>query len=323
MSVSVALCTHNGGRFIGAQLRSILQQSSPVDELVISDDDSADDTLEAARAVVGAGVPLTVRWLKHRPALGVTRNFECAVGAAQGDLIALSDQDDVWHPDKIERAVRLFADEPGALLMFTDARLVDEAASPLELSLFESLGLSERELGLIESGDGLAPFLRRNLATGATVVFRRELLELALPFPATWVHDEWLAVIAALHGGVRVLREQTVDYRQHGGNAIGVTEPTLGYKVKRMLQPRGRRNDELAQKFSELAARASSLGLAPELVGAVESKAAFERARANMPSSRAARIPAIARLSARGLYSRFASQGRLDILRDLLAPHGS
>ncbi|GAA4165533.1 glycosyltransferase family 2 protein [Gryllotalpicola daejeonensis] len=327
MTAAVALCTHNGARFLEPQLASMRTQSYQPAVVVLSDDASTDDTVALARrafagadSVVRADAP-QLRIIENRPALGVTKNFEGAVRAAAGtgaDLIALSDQDDVWHADKLERAARVFAADPAALLLFTDARLVDGRGAPLELGLFESLGVTEAELGLIESGDALPAFLRRNLATGATVVLRRELLELALPFPASWVHDEWLAIVAAVHGGVRVLREQTIDYRQHGGNEIGVNEPTLGYKIRRMLEPRGTRNELLAAKFADLAAWARATGLPADQLSQIEAKAAFELTRSRMPEARLARIPSILRLAARGLYPRYASQGTLDIARDLL-----
>jgi glycosyltransferase involved in cell wall biosynthesis len=318
-AVSVALCTRNGARFIEAQLASILVQSPAPSELVISDDDSTDGTPAIARAAIErTDAPPAVTWIENRPPLGVTRNFEAAIAATAGELIALSDQDDVWHEGKLARALELFAADPAALLVFTDARLVDAAGAPLGLSLFESLGITAAEFGAIESGDALAALLRRNLATGATVVFRRRLLELSRPFPDTWVHDEWLAVVAALNGGLRVLREQTVDYRQHGENEIGVVEPTLRYKIGRMLEPRGTRNDELAAKFTELAAWARGSGQPTDVMARLDAKARFERARAQLPGIRLARVPRVAALAARGLYPRFASQGWRDVARDLL-----
>jgi glycosyltransferase involved in cell wall biosynthesis len=315
--LSVALCTHNGERFIAAQLRSVLRQSVFPEQIVVSDDDSTDRTLEHVRLVL-TGAALEAVWIENRPPLGVTKNFEGAIAAATGDLIALSDQDDVWHQDKLARAMRVFDADPDALYLFTDARLIDADGAPLGLSLFESLGVSEAELGSIEAGEALPVLLRRNLATGATVVFRRELLDLALPFPDSWVHDEWLATVAALHGGLRVLREQTIDYRQHGANEIGVNEPTLAYKVSRMLRPRGDRNRELARKFGDLASWAAGRGYSEEICARLSEKAAFERARAEAPGIRIARLPRVLALAARGLYPRYASQGWLDVVRDLL-----
>lgn len=317
--LSVALCTRNGERYIEAQLASILGQTVEVDELVISDDDSSDRTIELAQATIGqTDAAPSVTWIENRPPLGVTKNFEGALAAATGDVVALSDQDDVWHPDKLERALRVFDADSDALLVFTDARLVDADGRPLGLGLFASLSATEAELGAVASGDAVSALLRRNLATGATVVLRRELLELALPIPPSWVHDEWLAMVAALHGGIRALREQTIDYRQHGANEIGVNEPTLAYRVGRMLRPRGDRNALLAAKFGDLARWAADRAYPADVLAQLRAKADFERARAEAPGIRLARLPRVVSLAARGLYPRFASQGWLDVVRDLV-----
>jgi glycosyltransferase involved in cell wall biosynthesis len=314
---SVVLCTRDGEKYIAEQLRSIRVQSAQIMELVLSDDDSSDRTLEIAQQAL-AGAQFSVLWSENHPALGITKNFESAIRRSSGDFVALSDQDDAWHPDKLTAALDVFRRDTDALLLFTDARLVDGAGKPLEQGLFESLRVSEAELAAIESGGAFPLLLRRNLVTGATVVFRRRLLDLALPFPVGWVHDEWLAMVAALHGGVRVLRRQTIDYRQHGSNQIGVMKPTLTYRVQRMLQSRGTRNEDLAQKFSELETRVEGFTRDRQMVAAVRAKARFERVRAAMPKARVARVPTVARLAVRGDYPRFASQGILDILRDLL-----
>jgi glycosyltransferase involved in cell wall biosynthesis len=106
-SISVALCTHNGERFITEQVRSILAQSYPPAELVLSDDASSDRTVAVATAIVEehnrdhGDVRLVV--MENRPALGVAANFAQAIAACTGDLVALSDQDDRWAPERLER----------------------------------------------------------------------------------------------------------------------------------------------------------------------------------------------------------------------------
>ncbi|MFC4243554.1 glycosyltransferase family 2 protein [Gryllotalpicola reticulitermitis] len=314
----MALCTRNGASYLTEQLHSVFTQTVPVAELIVSDDDSSDGTVAlAGRLAADAGVRMTL--LENRPPLGVTKNFEQAVRHATGDLVALADQDDIWHPDKLERATAVF-DDPSALLVHSDARLVGPDGEPLGSTMFEQLEVPDEELRLEESGRGFDAVLRRNLATGATVLFRRSLLERALPFPETWVHDEWLAAIAASYGGLRVLREPTVDYRLHGANQIGVEAPTLRRKVNRVVgEPRGDRNRVLALKFAELAARLAALDDVPDaLKAAANDKAQFERVRARMPRARALRTASVTRLMIAGGYGRFASRGRFDILRDLL-----
>ena len=152
LTVSVALCTYNGARFVAEQLRSILAQSSPADQIVISDDGSTDGTLEVVRAeLAAAGSALPEVIILENPApLGVTRNFEQAILACTGDLIVLCDQDDTWVPDRLARAEREFAARPDLLLLYSDASLVDEGGEHerCELTLVcELVRLSAGEVG--------------------------------------------------------------------------------------------------------------------------------------------------------------------------------
>lgn len=320
-SVSVAMATYNGERFVEEQLQSILDQTLPPLEVVVSDDGSTDDTLEVIRRVAAAHPgPTVVRILDDAGHLGVSGNFARAVEATTGEYIALSDQDDRWHPARVARAVAAFDADAELLLLHADADLVDTEGAPLGVTLLGSLGLSRQEHAEIDAGRGFAAYIRRNLATGATVTFRRTLLRSALPFPAEWVHDEWLAAIAAAVGTTRLDPAPVIDYRQHGGNEIGVTAPTLRYRIGRMLEPRGDRYRELAERSALLVDRLETLGAPREWRDLAAEKARFEAVRATYPEVPLFRLPAVLRELRRGSYSRLSSQGTLDVARDLLQP---
>ncbi|MFT2816920.1 glycosyltransferase family 2 protein [Leifsonia sp. A12D58] len=323
-SVSVALCTYNGARYIAPQLRSILAQGEQVAEIVVADDGSTDATLDIVRAIAAeskaVGSAIEFRILDGVGGNGVTKNFERAVAACRQDLIALSDQDDIWRTDRLALQLAQFEANDDLSLLFGDARLVDENGEPLGSTLFTTLEVDEDSVAAIHRGEAFDVLLRRNLVTGATVMFRRGLLEAALPFPAEWIHDEWLAIIAAATGRVDLLEHELTDYRQHGSNEIGVREPTLANKVKRVLQPRGERNRDLAVRSRLLKERIDALQPSYQLVHDVRGKADFEAFRADLPASRFRRMLPVMRRAFSGDYSRFASQGRIDILRDLLQP---
>lgn len=316
-AVGVALCTYEGERYVGEQLSSILAQDPAPAEIIVGDDGSSDRTVEIVTQTVAGTVPLTV--LPGAGRLGVTKNFERTVSAVSAPLVALSDQDDVWHPERLDRLVRIFDDE-SVLLVHTDARLVDSNGTPLGRTLFQDLEVSPEELRLEASRRPLDAFIRRNLATGATVVFRRSLVEAALPFPEDWVHDEWLATLAAALGQVRAVAEPTIDYRLHGANQIGVAAPTLRYKLSRVFEPRGDRNAVLARRFTQLAVRLEELGADESVCATARAKARFEDQRAALPRWRWRRLLRVLRLARSGGYTRYASRGRADIVRDLVQP---
>ena len=330
MKISVALGTHNGERFVGEQIASILSQTRPVDEIVLSDDASSDRTIEIVEAAVAAhrelrGVAPELVVLRNDPALRVTKNFEQALRHATGDLVALCDQDDVWHPTRIARLASKF-DDPNVLFVFSNARQVGAEGEYLGHDLFEAIAMNPHERGLVESGRVFEQFMRRNLATGATVMLRRSLVDAATPFPETWLHDEWLAVVAAAFDGVRKHDEALTDYRQHGNNQVGMTKIGLGRKFAMFAQPRTERNMRLFLRAQALDERIDSLaspidGAKPDVKyrEMAHQKYSFEQARQTYPEPRLKRItPVLTQLRA-GNYGRFGT-GLKDAVRNLLQP---
>ncbi|HEV7948757.1 MAG TPA: glycosyltransferase [Glaciihabitans sp.] len=323
---SVALGTYNGAQYVGEQLASILGGSVLPTEIVVSDDGSTDTTLtevrEALREAERRGIRTQI--IEGR-AGGVTANFARAIAACSSEVVVLCDQDDRWHTSRLASALHAFEADATLLFQHANAALVDGAGSDLDLTLFEALSVRPEDRERINAGEAFEVYLRRNLATGATVAFRRSLLEAAAPLPAEWVHDEWLAMIAAALGSgtgastVAVTDAVLIDYRQHGSNQIGVAKPTLLYRIQRMLGTDPNRNRLLATRSRILAKKLAELdGVSAERRELAEAKARFELHRATMPPGHLARIPAVWRASRGGGYQRFASQGSLDILRDLL-----
>ncbi|WP_076998657.1 glycosyltransferase [Variovorax sp. KK3] len=322
LDVSVALCTRNGASFLPAQVRSICTQDLLPREIVLSDDGSSDDSVALVRRTmaecgVTSSVALTV--FENRTPLGVTRNFEQAVRACRHELIALSDHDDVWHPGRLSRMAGMFEARADLLLLHTDAQLVDADLRSLGSTLFAALEVQPGELEAIARGDAFEVLLRRNLVTGATTVFRRSLLDVALPFSEEWVHDEWLGALAASTGRLDVLTEPLIDYRQHGRNQIGARRPTLADKLRKAMDSRGGKHDQRLRRAQALLDRLQSLPRpVPERwLQAQLEKVAHQRFRAGLPASRLARLLPVLREAAKGRYDRYG-RGKQAIAQDLL-----
>jgi glycosyltransferase involved in cell wall biosynthesis len=310
-------------------LLSILAQSHPVDEVIVSDDESSDDTVAIVHRILGKLPPegATIRprlvLLQNATPLGVTKNFERALAVCKGDFVVLCDQDDVWHRDRVSTALAAFENAPNLDLVHSDARLIDDTGRPLGSTLFDALNMTTREATAIHSGRGFSALLRRNLVTGATVMVRRTLVSRAIPFPSPWVHDEWLAVIAGATANFDFVQEQLIDYRQHAHNQIGVRKLGLVGKVGRIFEPGAHRNAYLLERAQVLLDRLAAMGDAvpADNLKLAQEKVNHLRARNAFASRRTRRWIAVIREVRTGRYHDY-SRGGGDILRDLLQKAG-
>ena len=210
MNISIALATFNGSRFIQRQIESILSQTLLPNELIINDDCSDDNVLDNIKSYMRDDNPF-FKISRNPVRLGFIKNFEAALRACSGDIIFICDQDDFWHPHKIERMTSMLGD---SLLMHSDARLIDS----------EGVVITESYSKTKKKHPEYAPFERildDNCITGCTTVIKRKLIELSPPFPDKMPHDQWLALLAADKGKLTYLPEILTDYRQHDFNLLG------------------------------------------------------------------------------------------------------
>lgn len=226
--ISVAMCTYNGERFLSEQLKSIFSQTYPPDEIIICDDCSKDHTVQLARSLL---TQWNGKWkiVRNKKNLGFRKNFEQAIQLCRGDIIFLSDQDDVWMPEKIETVMKLFREKPNVILAFHDAELVDVNLEIIEPSFWNLL---EFEPSYFEHSD-YSQLIVHNVVQGSACAFRKELVHYAYPFSEEAVHDEWLALVALSVGDIWPIRNKLLKYRQWGKNAIGVRKTSIGHKIKK------------------------------------------------------------------------------------------
>jgi glycosyltransferase involved in cell wall biosynthesis len=267
-SISVALCTYNGGAFLREQLESIGSQTFAPAELVICDDQSSDNT-QAIVSAFATEASFPVRYFVNDERLGVIRNFETAIRRCSEPYIALSDQDDVWLPDKLSLEMSLLRKteqevDPGMpVLVHSDLSIVDERLAPLHASL-------RRYQKLSHSGNKpLSTLLVQNYVTGCTILMNRALVDVALPLSRkALMHDWWLALCAGLYGEIRTLPASTVLYRQHGGNEVGalsfwriVTGKIAGYLMRYRAEHRRSASDFHGKIQQAVALRAHVHGI--------------------------------------------------------------
>jgi glycosyltransferase involved in cell wall biosynthesis len=205
--VSVCMAVHNGERFLQPQVDSILLQLRSGDELIVVDDASTDHS----PAVLESLRDPRLRLYRNHQNLGVLRSFETALQRASGEIIFLSDHDDVWLPGKVAASLAVFAANPDVTMVVTDAKLIDENGSVTHDSFFA------------ERGRFAAGFLHnflQNKYLGCTLSFRRSMLRYFLPIPADVpMHDMWFGLLNAIYGKTFFIDEPLTAYRRHAGNS--------------------------------------------------------------------------------------------------------
>lgn len=205
MKISVCIATHNGERYIKAQLESILRQLKPSDEVIVCDDCSQDNTISEINSLNDSRIRLSL----NEKRLGYTSNFERTLVVASGDIIFLSDQDDIWLESKVSLSLKALENSDFVL---SDCIVVDEKLNAIH----------ESHIKQWEARDGfmLNYLLPRHV--GATFAFKRVVLEKSLPFPIRsnlCAHDYWISLIAFLHFRVCIIPVCLILYRRHSSNA--------------------------------------------------------------------------------------------------------
>lgn len=223
--ISVCMATYNGSKYIKEQIDSILSQLSPIDELVISDDHSKDSTCDIIKSYKDRRIKLFLNELSK----GVTHNFENALLHSKGDIIFLTDQDDVWLPNKIKE-LRDFIIQGNYDMVTGNCALTDS-----ELNITQAMFyIKQSPLDKSVFGNWV-----KNLWLGSCMAFRRKVLEATLPFPYKVVaHDLWIALYGQIHFKCGYYPKVLQLYRRHDNTvsfAGSKSTNKLSYKINYRL----------------------------------------------------------------------------------------
>ncbi len=226
--ISVAMATYNGEKYIEEQIKSILNQSMPVDELIISDDGSTDRTCEIVEAIDDKRVKL----FKNNSNSGYIENFRNAISKTCGDVIFLADQDDRWSFTKVEECLKLL-DKENALAVCSNFNLIDQDGKIIEDRndfqmdpFIKSVKKDVSRITTLRLSFG-------NIAQGCTYCFRREVKDIFLKVHNSEViHDLQIILIASIMGRVYFLNKPLIDYRIHGNNAVGFARSNRKIEIK-------------------------------------------------------------------------------------------
>ncbi len=208
LKVSVCMAAFNGGKYIEIQLRSILSQLGSHDEVMIVDDCSDDDTVARIRGLQDG----RIRLIEHTANQGVVATVEDALRLATGDILFLSDDDDIWAENKVNRYLEVFQARPEVQIVTSRVRLIDNDGNPYA---------DDQIIGKRKFFAGFWRNVYRNRYQGSTMAIRASLLQKVLPFPVrpVFLHDQWIGTRNAIARGKTVfIEEELLFYRRHSNN---------------------------------------------------------------------------------------------------------
>ncbi len=235
--VTIIMATYNGEAFLKEQLQSIIEQEYKNRELLISDDDSNDNTYDILMRYAKKN-----EWIhlyRNKKHLGLIGNFETLLERAQGDYISFCDQDDIWEKEKLSKSVKRFEreDNSQALLFHSDLIVVDENLKTIALSFFKMRSYRFKKEKQFDT------MLGRSGVMGNTMMINQKLKSLVLPFPDNLkVHDYWIALINELYGKRLTSLEPLVRYRLHQSNSSNTLKSIRDQGNNRFYTPRDKIN---------------------------------------------------------------------------------
>jgi len=324
LTISVAMCTFNGERFLPAQLESIGTQQRVPDELVVCDDRSSDRTIAILEGFARR-VPFPVRIQINAANLGSTRNFEKCISLCRGTIVALADQDDIWYRHKLRRIAESFTESSNVVAAFSDADVVDDHTRLLGLSLWTTFQFNSARQKGFANGRASAILCNHPMVTGATMAFRREYVDAMLPIPSQQFHDAWISFLLTTIGRFEVIREPLMQYRRHQHQQIGPGAGSLHFwqqfaeVTKKGRQRRFEEIDRFQELHTILIQRAENFPHAESARKEIEGKLSHLGRRARLPRPRIARVSGVLHETVTGAYWHY-SNGWKSIAKDLFFP---
>lgn len=232
-TIDVLLATYNGEKYVKEQIESILNQTYKEINLIISDDCSTDNTREILKEYERQDKRVKLFFQENN--LGYVKNFEFLLGKVENDIYMLSDQDDVWLPEKVEKSYNCLK-ENDADLAFGDLEVVSENLNTINPSFCDYMKLSRK---IKKCSNSYEMNYLYNCVTGCTVIAKSKWNEKILPIPADskyLAHDHWIALMIGIKGKVVFMPEKLIKYRQHGNNQIGTEK--ISHKFSKLEQVR-------------------------------------------------------------------------------------
>ena len=224
--VDILLATYNGEKYVAEQIESILNQTYKNFNLIISDDCSKDSTPDILKKYAEKDKRIILHLQLQN--LGVVKNIEFLLKQVNSELYMLSDQDDVWLKEKVEKSVETLK-RKNADLVFGDLEVVDQDLNTIYPSFGDFMLLNKKINKYINSYK--VNYLY-NCVTGCTIISKKEFIKKILPLPTYSkfvLHDYWIGLMIGIYGKLAYMPEKYIKYRQHGDNQVGTNKISHGF----------------------------------------------------------------------------------------------
>jgi glycosyltransferase involved in cell wall biosynthesis len=235
IKTSVAMCTFNGEQFLKEQIDSILNQSVSIDEIIVCDDGSTDLTISILEEYSKKN-PNLFKIYKNEINLKSVKNFEKGISLCSGEIIFLSDQDDIWELNKVEKMIHYFDQNPNIDVLATNGFCIDDNSKVHEKYAIWDVPQFLRDKNIEFDYFSLIAFVT-NISTGASMAFRKSILKEIMPFPKIkdFHHDEWIAMYAAKKESFELLNGKYFYYRIHKNQQVGSVFYKKADSIKKYL----------------------------------------------------------------------------------------
>jgi glycosyltransferase involved in cell wall biosynthesis len=319
--ISIAICTYNGEKYLREQLDSFAAQTRLPDEVVICDDCSQDATRRILKDFAAqSAFPVKLHFNEHN--LGFIKNFEQVIKLCEGEIIVLSDQDDVWEPNKLEVIEKEFAN-PEVGLVYADAAVVDENLNALDKTMWQYVNFTDEKQKEFTGGKAFDLLIRNGYFLGSSMAFRAKFCDLILPIPLDiyYLHDNWIALVISSVARCEIVSELLIKYRQHEQQSSdGLARRS---KTETVFVARRRNNDysgiinQLDIVESRLLKSSYNPASIKTAVAKIKQAKRHLQNRSTLPEAFLRRLPVVARDLFQWHYHRY-SNGFYSAVKDLI-----
>lgn len=318
LTVSIAMTTYNGEKFLQEQLDSFLGQTRLPDEVVVCDDGSHDRTIAILESF-SSRAPFPVRIYRNSANLGFSKNFEKAGSLCTGDIIAFSDQDDVWDAHKLEIFSQIMTGNPEVGFIFCDAEVVDEGLNSLGFGFWDNCGLPKDFSIFAKTEFTNFFFTRHHCILGATSAIRSSVYNSLVPIPPLWAYDEWFPFGSSVITKIAKIPYKLNKFRKHSNQCFGINRK--GININKVINYKNTRlhflKNEIKWLYRIIDLYKNNF-LDDQIMRKLNDFIIHYDKRANIPYNIIHRVPFILNEIISGRYHKF-SKGWMSAFRDLIS----